>query len=191
MTIFNRNSNTPEANNNAGRTTAMPDTPANSAPQPATPRPQAVAQPISVSTPNTSGAPMTSVLSKAVKITGQIESTENIQIDGNVEGDVKGVNVKIGNGARVKGTVRGEEVEVAGAVDGKIEAKKVVLTATARMTGDVMHDEIKIDAGAYIDGHCKPEFGKSKNATPPFKTVSNNGSSATSEKPALAADAKH
>lgn len=189
MTIFNRN--TPDANNNTtGRTTAMPET-TNTTTHPASPRPQAYAQPISVPTPATSGAPMTSVLSKALKITGQIETTENIQIDGNVEGDVKGVNVKIGNGARVKGTVRGEEVEVAGTVDGKVEAKKVFLTGTARMTGDILHDEIKIDSGAYIDGHCKPEYGKSKHATPPFKTVANNGSTATSEKPALAADAKH
>ena len=59
------------------------------------------------------------------------------------------------------------------------------------MTGDVLHDEIKIDSGAYIDGHCKPDFGKNKHATPPFKTVSNNGSTATTEKPALSAEAKH
>ena len=130
----------------------------------------------------------TSVISKALKITGQLESTENIQIDGHVDGDVKGVNVKIGNGARVKGTVSGEEVEVSGTVDGKVEAKKVILTGTARMTGDIMHDDIKIESGAYIDGHCKPDFGKSKHATPPFKTVAN---SAPSEKPALAAEAKH
>lgn len=127
---------------------------------------------------------MTSVISKTLKITGQLESTENIQIDGHVEGDVKGVNVKIGNGARVKGTVRGEEVEVAGTVDGKVEAKKVILTSTAHMTGDVLHDEIKIDSGAYIDGHCKPDFGKNKHATPPFKTVSGGATD-------IAAEAKH
>jgi cytoskeletal protein CcmA (bactofilin family) len=181
MTIFNRN--TPETNSNFGRTTAMPDpTPA---PQPQAPRPQAVAQPVPVSTPTKPGAPMTSVISKALKVTGQLESTENIQIDGQIEGDVKGVNVKIGNGARVKGTVSGDEVEVAGTVDGKIEAKKVILTSTARMTGDISHDDIRIESGAYVDGHCKPEFGKSKNATPPFKTVSNTGT----EK--MVAEAKH
>jgi cytoskeletal protein CcmA (bactofilin family) len=181
MTIFNRNS-TPETNMNTGRTTAMPETNNTPAPQPA--RPQAHAQPISPST--TAGANMsTSVISKALKITGQLESTENIQIDGQVDGDVKGVNVKIGHGARVKGTVSGDEVEVAGTVDGKVEAKKVILTGTARMTGDVMHDDIKIESGAYIDGHCKPEFGKSKNSTPPFKTVANNPADK------IVAEAKH
>jgi cytoskeletal protein CcmA (bactofilin family) len=190
MTIFNRNTPDANASSNATntRTTAMPET----TPQNSAPRPQAYAQPISVPTPSSAGANMsTSVISKALKITGQLESTENIQIDGHVDGDVKGVNVKIGNGARVKGTVSGEEVEVSGTVDGKVEAKKVILTGTARMTGDVMHDDIKIESGAYIDGHCKPDFGKSKHATPPFKTVANSGSSTPSEKPALAAEAKH
>jgi cytoskeletal protein CcmA (bactofilin family) len=174
MTIFNRN------DTNANARTPMPEphpTPVSAEPK----RPQAIAQPLSTPA-TTAGASMsTSVISKALKITGQLESTENIQIDGQVDGDVKGVNVKIGNGARVKGTVSGEEVEVSGSVDGKIEAKKVILTGTARMTGDVMHDDIKIESGAYIDGHCKPDFGKSKNATPPFRTVSNSSAEKISE----------
>lgn len=110
---------------------------------------------------------MTSVISKALKITGQLESTENIQIDGHIEGDVRGVNVKVGNGAKVKGTVYGEEVELAGTVEGKIEAKKVVLTGTAHMSGDVVHQDITIQSGAHIDGHCKPDYGKTALKTQP------------------------
>jgi len=126
------------------------------------PRPQATAQPLSpVTPPARTGVLMASVISKALKITGQLESTEDIQIDGEIDGDVLGVAVKIGNNAKVKGTVYGDEVELAGTIDGKIEAKKVILTGTARMTGDVMHQDIKIESGAYIDGHLKPEFGKS------------------------------
>lgn len=103
---------------------------------------------------------MASVISKALKITGQLESTEDIQIDGEIDGDVRGVGVKIGSNAKVKGTVYGDEVELAGTIDGKIEAKKVILNGTARMTGDVVHQDIKIESGAFIDGHLKPEFGK-------------------------------
>lgn len=100
-----------------------------------------------------------SIISKALKITGQLESSENIQVDGNVEGDIRALSVKIGSGAVVKGSVYGESVELSGAVEGKIEAKKVVLTETARMSGDVIHQDIQINSGAFIDGHCRPEFG--------------------------------
>ncbi len=122
---------------------------------------------------------MTSVISKALKVTGQLESSENIQVDGQIDGDVRGVSVKIGNGAKVKGTVSGEEVEIAGTVEGKVEAKKVVFTSTAHMSGDVVHQDITIQSGAHIDGHCKPEFGKTavKGSQPVLKAVA--GSNAT------------
>jgi cytoskeletal protein CcmA (bactofilin family) len=129
-------------------------------PKPEASRVQATAQPLA-----TMGAPRmssVSVISKALKITGQLESSEDIQIDGTVEGDVRAVSVTVGTSARVKGTVYGETVELAGTVEGKIEAKKVVLTSTAHMSGDVIHQDITIASGAFIDGHCRPEFGKNE-----------------------------
>jgi cytoskeletal protein CcmA (bactofilin family) len=120
-------------------------------------RPMASAHPLqSIVSP----APRASVISKAMKITGQLESTEDIQIDGEVDGDVRALSVKVGSNAKVKGAVYGDEVEVAGTVEGKIEAKKVVLTSTAHMSGDIVHQEIAIHSGAFIDGHCKPDYGK-------------------------------
>ena len=107
---------------------------------------------------------MASVISKALKITGQLESTEDIQIDGQIEGDVRGVGVKIGQNAKVTGTVYGDEVELAGTIEGKIEAKKVILNGTARMTGDILHQDIKIESGAFVDGHLKPESARAKPA---------------------------
>lgn len=170
MTIFNRNA--PDANNNKG-STAMPDTNTTTAQD--SKRSQAVAQPISTTTASPiGGGVMTSVISKALKITGQLESTENIQIDGQVDGDVRGLSVKVGNGAKVKGTVYGNEVELAGTVEGKIEAKKVILTGTAHMAGDVHHQDIRIESGAFIDGHCKPENAKS---TGHIASASKNASS--------------
>jgi cytoskeletal protein CcmA (bactofilin family) len=104
--------------------------------------------------------PSVSVISKALKITGQLESTEDIQIDGEVDGDIHGTSVTVGQNAKVKGSVYGETVELAGKIDGKIEANKVVLTSTARMHGDVIHQNIRIDSGAFIDGHCRPGSDK-------------------------------
>jgi len=118
---------------------------------------------------------MASVISKALKITGELESTEDIQIDGQIEGDVRGVGVKIGQNAKVKGTVYGEEVELAGTIEGKIEAKKVLISGTARVTGDIFHQDIRVESGAYINGNLKPELGKSdaKAVPKPAATVSN------------------
>ena len=162
MTIFNRNDKAPEPitpvkppvrETGEIRMTDSMDTR----------RPQPISYPNSPIPP--SQAPTASVISKSLKITGQLESTEDIHIEGQVDGDVRAASVKVGSNARVKGTVYGEEVEVSGTVDGRIEANKVVLTRTAHVSGDVIHLDIKIESGAYIDGHCKPEFGKSGSKT--------------------------
>jgi cytoskeletal protein CcmA (bactofilin family) len=155
MTMFNRSDKPADA---GATDTTRPQTPA---PTPEPVRSQPVPQPAASTT--RSGAPGVSVISRALKITGQLESTEDIRIDGEIDGDVRGVSVTVGNGAKVKGTVHGDAVELAGTVEGRIEAKKVVLTGTARMTGDVVHQDIKIESGAFIDGHLKPEFGKADN----------------------------
>ena len=150
--------------------TAEPPRPAQAEP----PRPAPIVQPTLPTTART-GAHMPSVISKTLKIKGQLESSEDIQIDGDIEGDVRGINVKIGQNAKVKGTVYGDEVELAGTIDGKIESKKVTLTGTARMTGDILHQDIKIDSGAFISGSLKPEYGKS-DSKPALKPVTGGAS---------------
>lgn len=157
MTMFSRNDKTPETAPAAKPVaTAAPIAAASPAPHPAPMEPRR-AQPVSTAS---QGTATVSVISKALKITGQLESTEDIHIEGEVDGDIRGGSVKIGHNAKVKGTIYGEQVEVAGSVTGKIEARKVVITSTGHMSGDIVHQEIRIDSGAYIDGHCRPEYGR-------------------------------
>jgi cytoskeletal protein CcmA (bactofilin family) len=98
-----------------------------------------------------------SIISAGLTITGKLESAGDIQIDGKVEGDIRGKAVRIGDGAAVKGTVWGELVELSGTLEGKIEAETVVLARTARMTGDLAHRSLKIEAGAHFDGNSRPQ----------------------------------
>jgi cytoskeletal protein CcmA (bactofilin family) len=157
MSVFNRTDNKPNETT-PGSTVPPPSPTTPYSTMPEVKKPQAVVQPVTTTAPAASGG--VSVISKALKITGQLESTEDIRIDGEVNGDVRAVSVTVGNNAKVKGNVYGDTVELAGTVEGKIEAKKVVLNGTARMTGDVVHQDIRIESGAFIDGHLKPDFGK-------------------------------
>ena len=172
MSLFNRNDKSGDAPQSFQ--TAQPSQKIESVP----PKPAERPIPIATPTPMKAGVSMASVISKALKITGQLESTEDIQIDGQVEGDVRGVGVKIGQNAKVKGTVYGDEVELAGTVEGKIESKKVILTGTARMTGDIVHQDIKIESGAYVSGSLKPELGRSdaRPAAKPAVAAASNAS---------------
>lgn len=162
MSVFTRNDKAPEPGVRPTVTPITPEKPETLV-APAAVEPRRAPEPPHL-TPVPSQA--TSVISKALKITGQLESTENIQIDGEIDGDVRGVVVKVGNNAKVKGSVFGDEVELSGTVEGKIEAKKVVLTSSAHMSGDVIHQDITIHSGAYIAGHLRPEYGKTDSRQP-------------------------
>jgi cytoskeletal protein CcmA (bactofilin family) len=181
MSLFNRNDksgDTPQTSQPQKLQTPQPPPKDSAVLKPALPPiPAPIPQPYQPSAKT--GAHMASVISKALKITGQLESTEDIQIDGEIDGDVRGVGVKIGQHAKVKGTVYGDEVELAGAIEGKIEAKKVILTGTARMTGDVVHQDIKIESGAYVSGNLKPEAGKT-DTRPALKPVASSANAASS-----------
>lgn len=103
-----------------------------------------------------------SIISASLKVTGNLESDAEIRLDGKVEGDVRAKVITIGESASLIGSLRGETVTVAGKVEGKIEGRSVIVAKTAHITGDIIHESLQIEAGAYVDGHCRPQFGKSE-----------------------------
>lgn len=110
-----------------------------------------------------------SVISTGLKVTGNLDSEDEIQIDGRVEGDVRAKTVTVGEGASVKGSVYGESVQLAGTIEGKIEGRNVAIKKSGHMEGDIIHETLEIEANAYVDGHCRPQFGKSQQKAGAFK----------------------
>ncbi|WP_051432018.1 bactofilin family protein [Rhodovibrio salinarum] len=94
-------------------------------------------------------------MSKDLAITGDLVSAGDIQIDGQVKGDVAADTLTIGEQGQVEGKVRGERVRVCGTVEGEIEGGTVTLAASARVQGDVVHDSLAIEPGARLEGHCR------------------------------------
>ena len=96
-----------------------------------------------------------SIIASNLTIIGNLDSSGDIQVDGQVDGDIKSGQVTIGEGAVVNGSITGDDVVISGTVNGQITAMKIRLTASARVTGDINHDTIAIEAGAYIQGLCR------------------------------------
>ena len=96
--------------------------------------------------------PPASVLSADLTITGNIKSTGDINVEGNVEGDIRAHLLTVGEGATVKGECIADDVVVNGRVVGKVRGLKVRLTATARVEGDIIHKTIAIESGAHFEG---------------------------------------
>lgn len=96
-----------------------------------------------------------SILSTDLHIIGDLKSNGEIQVDGRIDGDIRTVNLLIGETANVKGEIIADKVTVHGAVTGQIKAHSVTLAKTAHVVGDILHENLSINAGAFLEGLCK------------------------------------
>jgi cytoskeletal protein CcmA (bactofilin family) len=132
--------------------------------KPANPLPSfaAMAQPVpapAAPSPFAAATELTaSVIGTDLTILGEkitIISKHQLQIDGDVRGDVNGRKVTIGPEGSVIGTVSAETVEVRGGVRGAIRGQSVVLHPTAKVEGDITHGSLAISEGAEFDGRVR------------------------------------
>ncbi|HSV30280.1 MAG TPA: polymer-forming cytoskeletal protein, partial [Candidatus Omnitrophota bacterium] len=116
-----------------------------------------------------------SVIGPDVRIVGDIITKGEMQIDGEVEGDIACQTLVVGEGARIAGAVTAETVRVHGELNGRIEAETVVIARSARVVGDVTHTSLEIEAGAQLEGHIARKAGAAKPAPAPVADKKVNG----------------
>jgi cytoskeletal protein CcmA (bactofilin family) len=96
-----------------------------------------------------------SVIGPDVVVTGNVQASADLHIEGRIEGDVQCGNLVLGSDATVKGQVRGESARLAGAIEGSVAIRQLTIEASAKITGDVEYESISIENGARIDGHLR------------------------------------
>jgi cytoskeletal protein CcmA (bactofilin family) len=101
------------------------------------------------------GSTTQSIISRDLKIKGDLVCNGDIQIDGEVEGDVQSRSITIGEGADVRGTISSDTIRVCGSVSGQLKGQSVVLAKTAKLIGDVTHQTLAVEPGAFFEGQCR------------------------------------
>ena len=96
-----------------------------------------------------------STIGADLSITGNLESKGEIQIEGEVQGDVNAARIIIGEHARITGALVADEVVVRGAVQGSIRGNSVTFQAASRVEGDVFHRSLSIEQGAFFEGKSR------------------------------------
>lgn len=111
------------------------------------------------------GAPVSpkaaACVSQGIKIKGELTGSEDLFIDGVVDGKVTLSNstLTVGPNATVKAEIIARELVVRGRAEGKFTAsERVQIWHTARVEGDIKSDRISIEEGAEMRG--KLEAGK-------------------------------
>jgi cytoskeletal protein CcmA (bactofilin family) len=99
----------------------------------------------------------TNVLSSGIEIIGSIRFSNDMIIDGKIEGEItseKG-RVTIGENALIKGDVTAGEVKVYGKVEGKITSQRCELKDKSRINGDIKSKVFSMEEGASLSGRTE------------------------------------
>lgn len=114
---------------------------------------------------------MTSVIGPDLVIHGNLTSKGEVQIEGEVQGDIHATHVVLGERARVTGGIVAEECIIRGHLLGTIRGRRVLLQGSAHVEGDVYHQTMAIESGAFFEGKSRrtddPLAGLSRTASEP------------------------
>lgn len=113
-----------------------------------------------------------SVIGPDLIITGNLASKGEMQIDGEVQGDIRATNLIIGERARITGTIIAEEAIIRGHVMGSIRSNRVMLQSSSHVEGDVYHQSLAIEQGAFFEG-------KSRRSDDPMAGIASPGAAHT------------
>jgi cytoskeletal protein CcmA (bactofilin family) len=108
----------------------------------AEPRPQPQAQP---------AAPI-SMLGHGMVITGNIVSTDPVEIHGRVAGDIQASRITICQGAEIEGKIVAQDAVIQGVFKGTVHANNVKLSSTAIVNGEIYNRSLAIESDAQFEG---------------------------------------
>ena len=106
-------------------------------------------------------------LGSSLQIKGQITGTEDLQIDGIVEGSIslRGHELTVGSTAQLKSEINAREVVVYGKVIGNVHARdRVDVKKDGSVVGDISTARISIEDGAQFKGRIEIDPSKSQAA---------------------------
>ena len=118
---------------------------------------------------------ITTLLGADTRITGDVEFTGGLHVDGTVVGNIVALQdgtdeavVSVSEDGVVKGNVHAPEVVLQGTVEGDVTAtRRVELGATARVVGNVIYSLIEMAIGAEVNGKLVHEKLAAAGATTP------------------------
>jgi len=96
-----------------------------------------------------------SIIGADLTIIGNLVSRGEVQVDGEIQGDIHGTNIVVGEKAKITGAIIADEVVVRGHVMGSIRGKRVMLQSSSHVEGDVFHQALSIEQGAFFEGKSR------------------------------------
>jgi cytoskeletal protein CcmA (bactofilin family) len=101
------------------------------------------------------------------KVSGKMNFRGRVRIDGEADGELRGDEIVVSQGANVSAHINAARVSIAGNVTGDIVAReRIEFLATARVKCTVTTPRFILNEGAQFDGECKmPQHAAASTAT--------------------------
>lgn len=96
-----------------------------------------------------------SLIGRGLAVSGDLHSDGEVQVDGEVVGDVNCHQLVVGEGAHVRGEIIAEQVTIRGEVQGRVRGTEVSLSKSAKVIGDILHRSLSMEAGAHLEGQVR------------------------------------
>jgi cytoskeletal protein CcmA (bactofilin family) len=142
MALFNKE---PEKSAHSGQSATPHPGTAQDAP-PTTPPAQKIVEP---------PASAAAYLDRGSKVSGKLHFEGTARIDGNIDGEVDGKEITIGENAVATAQIRADSIVVSGKVKGDITAtQRIELRPTAKIIGNLTAPKVIVHEGAVFEGHC-------------------------------------
>ena len=99
----------------------------------------------------------TSLLSKEVKLEGDIQGSENLQVEGKFKGSIKlAGDIFVGTTGVIEADVEADNVVIQGQLSGNVTARKQLqIQSSGKLVGDCSAQSIDIKEGALFEGRSK------------------------------------
>lgn len=108
-----------------------------------------------------------SVIGAGLKITGDVESSGVIKVEGTVEGNIRGARqLFLGKGGTIRGDLHANEIVLAGTVVGTVSASdRCEIQGSSAVHGDIYTKSIVVLEGAVINGTVRMGDGVQPGST--------------------------
>ncbi len=125
-------------------------------------------------------------IGKSVVVKGELSGSEDLYLDGEVEGSIelRSHSLTIGPNGKVRANVSAKEVVVHGKVEGNIRGtERVELRKSAVLNGDIATQRIVIEDGAFFKGSIDIQKAEAKTEPAKAAAVSTTPAAAPAQTP--------
>ena len=135
------------------------------------------------------GKMVPSIIGEDLTITGNVTSKGEIQVDGEIQGDIHCNSLLLGDKSQVTGGVAAEDVIVRGHIVGSVRGLRITLQGQSIVEGDIFYQSLAIEQGAYFEGTSRRSENPLAELNAPAANSSANLGSHSASSPSVASPA--